>query len=267
MDQVGPQNIFAMADVAGAKWIQSEIIPHIKTKVIILKPETSELAHLELTNALGQNYSNFGEERFVRLTAFKWLGILRAIRQTRPEGVVFSDLDVVWLKRPEIEHHFETGEKFVYCQDDTPKNSTRKHYCTGIMFWPYSQENVSWLEELFTIQKNLIRSGQLTPDEPTFNSLVISDKKFANVVKSLSNQKYVIGHRFFFSFSSKNFRKIIAYHANYVVGEQRKNDRMRAIILRSQKDSRWLIAYTMQLIRELSYRLVHSKYSARRKSL
>jgi len=162
---------------------------------------------------------------------------------------------VVWLKRPEIEPEFELEKDSISCQDDTPRSSTKVHYCTGIMFWPNSHETVGRLQQLFRLQKNQFRQGILTPDEPMFNFLVESDEKFENIVRKLDPRKYVIGHRFFFYFSSKKFNEIVAYHANYVVGEKRKDERMQTVILRSQQNPKWVLAYLSQVFQELKNRL------------
>jgi len=100
-----------MVDKAGADWIDKEIRPVVSSRIVLYEPRESDLKRLSLANAISMtHYSDFGQERFIRLTAFKWDLIHRTLRDSK-SNVFFSDLDVIWLSLPTTD--FETDNESV----------------------------------------------------------------------------------------------------------------------------------------------------------
>lgn len=254
IDNLRPSAIHVMVDKAGADWIDKEIRPVVSSRIVLHEPRESDLKRLSLANASSMtHYSDFGQERFIRLTTFKWDLIQRTLRDSK-SSVFFSDLDVIWLSLPITDFEAD-NESVVWAQDDTPKKSNGNHYCTGIMLWKNTDYASQVLKHLFDLQCTRIISGQVIPDEPTFNLTVRNSNVLSMGTRSLNKETYVVGHRFFFSFFNFKVASIIAFHANYVKGEKEKYQRLEAIRRRSINDYSWMILYFKSLIGEVKKRI------------
>lgn len=254
IDELNPKAIYVMADKAGASWIKEKIEPNVSSRIILFEPHQSDLQKLSLSQSnLLTDYSEFGEQRFIRLTAFKWNLIHRSILDSKSD-VVFSDLDVLWLSSPKI--NFEVDdEAIVWAQDDTPTHSDKPYFCTGIMFWRHSQFSLEVLKEMFQSQCENIISGRVIPDEPTFNLMVKSSDELSHRTRRLSNKTFVVGHRFFFSFFNSKVDSMIAFHANYVKGEGEKYQRLEAIRRRRRRDFSWVLFFFKSFVKEINLRI------------
>lgn len=252
--ELKPKVIYVLADKAGASWIREVLEPHTSIKIILLEPNEFDLHKLALSmDDVMANYSEFGQKRFIRLTAFKWDLIQRSLIDSN-SNVIFSDLDVLWLSSPNIDFEVE-DEAIVWAQDDTPDGASKPYYCTGIMFWRNSALSLTVLREMFHNQCENIIKGRDVPDEPTFNSTVRSLENLKRRTRSLNKDAFVIGHRFFFSFFNSNVDSMIAFHANYVTGEREKYQRLEAMRLRRIGHLSWLFFYFNSLGREVGKRI------------
>ena len=216
-----PKLICCLADKKGKDWVSanSRGFP-----ICFHSPESNhqyaaaddfELGHLQ----------TFGQESFVRLTPYKWDLIASSLRgHPESKGVMFSDLDVYWFKCYEQEDFgFSSVNDHVFAQKDFFRYSQKKHFCTGIMYWPNRAENVALLREMSTAHKDLIFQGNLVPDEPFFNEY-LGVQKNDNKVTELSEKQYVIGHKLLKLLLTKRFstKGISAFHANYLYGDKEK---------------------------------------------
>ena len=152
------------------------------------------------------------------------------MEHSESKGFWFSDLDVIWCRPPEI---LNTDENLIYAQNDAWKKSGNLHFCSGIMFFPNSQKVRKELSELFEIHVKTIESKVLTPDEPIFNSFFVLNNSSPRV-NYLDSDKYVIGHRIIYFLISSRTRisKVVAFHINYVIGDQKKSLVAMAILSR-----------------------------------
>ena len=77
-------------------------------------------------------------------------------------------------------------------------------------------------------------------------------------IEQLNPGAYVIGHRFFQLLISRKlpFEEVIAFHSNYVVGEEAKYRRLKTIELRRNQDWKWAFFY----LRELVIKLVQKSF-------
>jgi len=120
------------------------------------------------------------------------------------------------------------------------------------MLWRNTLDSLHVLEILYQSQLKNVLSGNLIPDEPTFNRWYLSS--FAkNQIKPLDPEGYVIGHKFFHLLSSRGltFSSVIAFHANYVIGERAKFQRLRSVSMRQNKNWKWFVIFSYQLLIKL----------------
>lgn len=256
---INPLRICVAGDTSGQKWI-NELTPVSKRNCLCFHELPSEaLRSLELDNSDKTSYYNFGHERFIKLTVFKWLLLHNALSQHPSQNqIIFSDLDVVWLHQPPLDIFAE--ERYVSCfaavQDDTPQSRENSHFCTGIMLWKNTLDSLQVLDILYQNQLKNLLSGNLIPDEPTFNRWYLSSST-RNQIKSLDPKSYVIGHKFFHLLSSRGlkFNRAIAFHANYVIGEHAKFQRLRSVSMRQHRNWKWFVLFTNQLLIKLKSKI------------
>lgn len=268
IDSLNPRRIYVMADKSGRSWMEKEVMPYIRSNITLFEPREVDLKELSLIQDEHLiDYSEFGKQRFIRLTAFKWDLIRRSLLDSDSD-IFFSDLDVIWLASPEKELAVE-DDAIVWAQDDTPSRLKRKYFCTGIMLWKNSYDSINVLDELFENQCENILLGRDIPDEPTFNLLVRASQEMSKKTRALSAKTFVVGHRFFFSFFNFRINHIIAFHANYVKGEQEKYRRLEAVRRRNVNDYSWIFLFFRCLLKEVRTRIntLDKKIQANAKNL
>ena len=252
---LNPLRVCVAGDTSGQKWI-NELTPVSKKHCLCFHDLPSEaLSSLKLDNSDKTSYYSFGHERFIKLTVFKWFLLHDALSKHPSQAqIIFSDLDVVWLHQPPLDIFAE--ERYVSCfaaiQDDTPTSQIDSHFCTGIMLWRNTLDSLHVLEILYQSQLKNLLSGNLIPDEPTFNRWYLSSSA-KNQIKPLDPESYVIGHKFFHLLSSRGltFSRAIAFHANYVIGEHAKFQRLRTVSMRQHRNWNWVVIFSYQLLIKL----------------
>jgi hypothetical protein len=258
---VHSNTICISGDQSGINWIRKNTPKHRLRDICEHYIPIEMLEKLGLEEGREFCYSRFGEERFIKLTTFKWF-LLEDIMRLHSERkqVIFSDLDVIWLNgklRNPISFKDEDS-CLTLLQDDTPKNTFFPHFCTGIMYWSVCDQNKLILRNLFETQFTNNISGFFIPDEPTFNNFW-RNLENKSMFRILDPAYFVIGHRFFkLVFSRKLYlSKVEAFHANYVVGEHLKYRRLRIVKLRQNGNPLWILL----IVREL-FSMVISKLSS-----
>ena len=256
----GVSRICITGDDSGLDWVDAQVSEYKKTTLCFHQIPKHDLLKLKLDVSSMNEYSAFGQERFIKLTTFKWY-LLKSVLNEHDylDYVIFSDLDVLWLKNPTLSklNSSSLNGPTAAIQDDTPVGATEAHFCTGIMYWSNTSESTKVLESLYDIQFHENLRGNLIPDEPTFNKWFKSMTEPFNI-ELLNPGAYVIGHRFFQLLISRKwpFEEVIAFHSNYVVGEEAKYRRLKTIELRRNQDWRWAFFY----LRELVIKLVQKSF-------
>jgi len=241
---LNPNKICILSDTEGENWIRKYEEEYNLPTICVHKPREADLLSLGLNSNEANKYSEFGKERFIKLTTFKWYLLSDIIMEHNElDGTLFSDLDVLWRKFPEVLYGYADDKKdLVYIQDDSPLKSEKKHFCTGVMYWKNSKMSKKILDELFIAQKLYIQSGNLIPDEPTFNRWY-RDQQISEGVKAVSEKEVVIGHRFLslcVNRSPFNYKSFSCFHANYVVGEARKFLLLNTLSKRINGEMTWI---------------------------
>ena len=245
-----------MADYAGKSWVSEHISDDLKPRLCWHEPHEKSLDALNLADTGMHSYSEFGQERFISLTTFKWELLRKSLNDHADiEYALFTDLDVIWLKDPslEIEKVFRNPSIQVAAQDDTPKKGIQ-HFCSGVMAWRNSLENQHSLELLRSRQLERNISGDFIPDEPIFNQWFQEGNR--KKVVPLDPRKIVIGHRFFHLFLRKKFtfRDLQCFHANYVIGEERKRSRLEAVNFYDCRNLQWIFRFWREAVIYLQQR-------------
>jgi uncharacterized protein (UPF0332 family) len=225
---LNPTKVCVLGDSSGLDWLLKSVPDSHRDSICIHNPPSKETFELNL-NLSHEYYSEFGKERFIKLTTFKWYLLLDALNKHGAiKQFIFSDLDVFWLNIPEpnifLQAKFKDNN--VIAQDDTPKGSAKKHFCTGIMFWTNNSESKKLLDALFQYQLK------------------------SNLEGTLDDRTYVIGHRFFYLVIPFIFRfqNLHAFHANYVIGERAKFKRLRIVQLRHKGNYIWYFLFLSELL-------------------
>ena len=240
MLELNPNRLCYLSDEVGQKWVNSVVKRYKLNDKQLCKHLIKQNVYNELKiNNQIDKHREFGQESFIRLTPLKWLLISQALnKHKREKCVVFSDLDVIWFSLP----NFNTVKRnTVYIQNDFRPKSNKRYYCTGIMIWPQTTQMRYEVKKLYAFQKSLISSGNLIPDEPTFN-LYINQKSFKSKVVALNKSEYVIGHktRKILKENNKSLHKIQAYHANYFTGDKQKTIAMKSLLSKKRKTAYWV---------------------------
>lgn len=238
--------ICCLADVGGTEWLRSAT-SELNQGRICLHPISKESSS-QLRLPENSNHQEFGKESFIRLTPLKWKLIRESlIQHSDCDGVLFSDLDIIWLSNPSLNNEFHQTTH-IFAQDDSYKKELKKHFCSGIMFWPNSELHLQLSENLFDYHLRIIQSGQLIPDEPIFNRF-FAELDRVRLVSSLDIERFIIGHRILrFLVSNNSYReRVVALHANYLVGDNRKDVALKTIIARQQSKAKWIFGFLTML--------------------
>ena len=230
------------SDEAGKEWILANTPDEKLASLCFHDPENFALNSLGLNLSGSEKYSEFGKERFIKLTTFKWhlIGDSLKIHRDSP-GVLFTDLDVIWFQSP-LEQELSGSDSRIFVQDDTPKNHQFIHLCSGVMYFPNNSYSIELLSKLFSEQFNANANGNLIPDEPILNRWFLDSNQDSTKLSVLDREKFIIGHRYFYFLLERRARrqKAVCFHLNYVVGEDRKNRRAKALLSRKVGSFAWI---------------------------
>lgn len=244
------KSICVMGDKSGIEWISGISEKLNCHNLCVHIPSPKDLDALKLSFTEESKYSNFGNERFIKLTTFKWYLIKDVLNRHQDLNfTLFSDLDIIWLQDPSINNFAKFENTFLFVQDDSPLNNQTEHVCSGVMFWRNNNNSKETLKLLFENQLKANVEGYLFPDEPILNLWIKNNTK-KDFYRLLPKSEYVIGHRFFhlilkFGFS---FNNLICFHANYVKGEKRKLRRMKILIDRINNGTYWIIYFPIEIL-------------------
>jgi hypothetical protein len=240
MLELNPIRVCYLSDEEGQKWVNGVVKRYKLNEKLLCKHIIKQNIYNELKiNNQINKHRQFGQESFIRLTPLKWLLILQTLNKHKGEKfVVFSDLDVIWFKPPNLN---TIKRNTIYIQNDFRAKSNTPYYCTGIMIWPQTTQVRYEVKNLYAFQKSLISSGKLIPDEPAFN-LYINQINFKSKVVALNKHEYVIGHKTkkILKENSESLRKIHAYHANYFTGDRQKTIAMKSLLSKKRKNTYWV---------------------------
>lgn len=252
--QTSKLRICVAGDSAGLNWAFRQLPKSEQHRLCSHTLPIKDLEALDIDNSQNHSYSHFGQERFIKLTTFKWYLLHSVLTQHEHLNIViFSDLDVLWLGPPTQElDDYSVRDLLALVQDDTPFGVTYKHFCTGIMFWFNTAESILALAELYDLQFSQNKTCELIPDEPIFNRWYESRSQ-VNAISALPTESFVIGHKFFKCMISnlQTIQVVTAFHANYVVGEKAKYRRLRAIELRNIGNNSWSLLVLVEFARLL----------------
>jgi hypothetical protein len=226
--------------------------------ICVHKAPLSDLKSLKLSIDSKEEYAEFGQERFVKLTTFKWFLIKQSlIKHREVDGVYFSDLDVLWVNMPNKKKTNQILKKgFVALQNDSRPNKNYYRYCTGVMYWKNCKKSVSVLDELYQIQLNNNLNNIFIPDEPTFNSWMFENNQ-KKLIRPFPKDKFVIGFKYFELFINKDrsIQNITCFHANYTIGEKSKFRRLYSIEKRINKEVNSLLPFVLEIVLKVKLKL------------
>lgn len=229
--KLNPKQICVLGDKLGIDSIKTTAEKYNFANICVHYANTQDLKTAGLLKE-DQKYSKFGDERFIRLTTFKWYLIKDSLTKHREfDGVFFSDLDVLWIKKPSTNYLKKLlSNGFVVLQNDSRPNADYFRYCTGIMYWKNCNKSSEVLEILFNLQLSNMARNILIPDEPTFNTWMFSSDH-DHLINPFPKNEFIIGYEYFkiFNLSSKELNKIFCFHANYTVGARSKYRRLKSI--------------------------------------
>jgi hypothetical protein len=232
-----PKRICYLADQKGESWLVETLNRNNANSKILCQHKVNKTYYKQLKINRNLQSRYFGQEDFIRITPLKWLVINQSLVKHRKEKfIVFSDLDVLWLKPPKI-----NNSKKIQIQDDSWKLTRKQHYCTGIMVWPNSTSSKKMTKQIYTFQRNLIIQGNLIPDEPAFNGF-INQYNTTNLITPLNKDSFIIGHRAMALLRKEKgvLDAATAYHANYFVGNYQKEIVLKTVLSRRNNENYWI---------------------------
>ena len=234
--KIHDSTICVAGDSLGLTWVRKNLSASQTRQLCTHQIPEKDLLELNLLPTRYSTYSNFGQERFIKLTTFKWF-LISDILQRHPnlDYVIFSDLDVLWNNSIEdsLEFYFSNSRVNVAGQLDwnTESVEIKKYLCPGIMIWKNSDSSISMVEDIRGFHETKLLDDKNFPDDKAINSWMQIDKNHEKIT-FLSPNDFIIGHRLIAllaetsNFRLKNFK---AFHANYCVGEVRKRFRIKML--------------------------------------
>jgi hypothetical protein len=233
-----PNKICMMVDQHGEAWLKNSVETYYKKKVCLhyIDKKVSTQLGIGLSTS---HFHKYGEKHFMLLTALKWQIISESIKETKNSHfVVFTDLDVLWFKKPNTS---KLDKSRVWLQNDSKPNSKNMHYCTGIMFWPRSNESIKYCKKLYKYQNKVNLSKNYIHDEQAFNKFIKSPGNKLRV-EPLEVDSYLIGHRArkLLVKETDTLKKATAFHANYFKGASTKNLVIKSIESKTNSGIFWI---------------------------
>jgi hypothetical protein len=230
LDMVSGNRICIAANTPGKVWLEKSSTKSVKNRFCFHNEIVEKFSLLDL-NAKG-SYSPYRTTDFRKLTVLKWDLLSDSIlKHNDSDGVIFSDLDILWLKDPKVElEKLLTGKTSMVVQNDSSQ-ARPEWTCTGVMAWLNTTENLHELEMLKNLHLSEISSGHYQDDEDTFNQY-ITDKNTSLKFNRLSKEGFVVGRNFLnlvFERNGFNQKEMICFHANYLTGLARKTESLQAV--------------------------------------
>jgi hypothetical protein len=221
IQNLNPKRICIAANRAGSAWIR-ESIPLALAERMCFHPEVTdnfEFKEFEMKS----EYSVYRSQDFRILTLLKWDLLIESMKlHTETNAVLFSDLDVYWVRDPEVVvSQLIESSSLLYVQDDSSK-ARPSWCCTGVMFWKNDLESIVEIEKARAQHKREIEIGRFQDDEDTFNQ-IISAPYCTLRFERLSQEEFLVGRNFDkVVLISRIRKKIYCFHANYLTGLDRK---------------------------------------------
>jgi hypothetical protein len=221
IQNLNPKRICIAANSAGSAWIREFIPPALAGRMCFHPGVTNNFEFKEFE--LKSEYSVYRSQDFRILTLLKWDLLIESMKfHTETSTVLFSDLDIYWVRDPEVVvNHLIESSSLLYVQNDSSK--ARPFWCcTGVMFWKNDIDSITQIEEARALHKNQIKIGRFQDDEDTFNQIIsVSDCTLQ--FERLSQEEFLVGRNFGKVVLNSRIRnKIYCFHANYLTGLDRK---------------------------------------------
>ena len=224
------RRICIAANSAGKEWLKEVANSNLVNQFCFHDGIVERFPLLDLSEK--GNYSLYRSTDFRKLTLLKW-DLLRdsILKHIDSEIVLFSDLDILWLKDPmeEIKKLLNTTTSMVVQSDSSQERPGWS--CTGIMAWMSTEKNILEIENLRNLQLSQIKSGYFQDDEDTFNQYTgrpVVSLKFSRLPK----EGFVVGKDFLKLVLKRqgfNLRTTFCFHANYLTGLNRKSESLHAV--------------------------------------
>lgn len=229
---IDASNICVITDAPGKVWLLDKIDSTLRSKLCFHsnKEIDAKINYLNIFNE--SNYVGFGNERFFRLMILKWQLILDIFQKHNNEFAIYSDLDVFWRKAPiNTINKLMSSHYVAAIQDDFNEKLNKEYLCPGIMIWKNSQDAKKIVREIYEFQKIKIESNENFPDDKALNAWLSETKRYGEIMR-LSATEFVIGHKFLrlmLNMSNLKVNQLVAFHANYAIGLEKKYIMLKAV--------------------------------------
>lgn len=229
IQNLNPNRICIAANSAGSVWIRESIPLTLAERMCFHSDVTDNFEFKEFQ--LKSEYSEYRSQDFRILTLLKWDLLIESMK-AHPEArtVLFSDLDVYWVRDPqEVASQLIESKSLLYVQDDSSK-ARPSWCCTGVMFWRNATESIVQIEKARGQHKHEIEIGKFQDDEDTFNQIISAPYSTLRFER-LSQEEFLVGRNFGKVILASGIKsKIFCFHANYLTGLDRKFKSLDAMV-------------------------------------
>ena len=250
------------------------IIGYINKSDIANLSQFTELEFLDLTeDALRlelklerDRYRSFDEDYFFQLVQLKWCLINRILNTNPDFHVIYSDLDVLWVKNVSqlIGESFKTlKDAHVLIQSYTA-NPANPRLCMGIVAFRNSFESRDILEKCIELHKSMLQSNPRIGDDDVITHYYKNSEHTSNI-RELPQVMFPVGNLLNL-YSRKNLYPALhaetpyVFHANHVVGLQKKIELLE-IFSKNQSIPLQSISLRHRLYLKILVRLRFAKYN------
>jgi hypothetical protein len=252
------------------------VVGYLKSEDIEGLPQDSRVQYLKLSEFLGdlsdlpllheqsRNYVSFDEEVFFQLVQVKWI-LLRKLLEVF-DVVIYTDLDVIWLEdvAKDFLKTFESKEHMDVIVQDFSYTLSETKLCMGLFAARRSDFSANLIDRCSAIHaSHVIETPRFSDDDAI--SMFYEKCDNPQKIARLPNQSYPVGNliNLFLPFSvlrGLRPRRPMIFHANFVVGQNRKIMLLRLIEFLYSRDFRKFLKFAS------AYLYVLRAYLERRRS-
>jgi hypothetical protein len=176
-----------------------------------------------------KEFVEYGSSQFVKLMDTKMNLIIHALETYKYIHVV--DADIVFLQEL-TESYYEKYSEYdiVYQRDAPPPNEPYHDWtCTGNWLLKYSENTVNFLNKIIEFKSKFPNFGEQEAQREVFRSVGITDIRKYPYAKLTEFPAEEFACGYYVRENATDFKNILVFHANHVVGYERKKELLKKL--------------------------------------
>jgi hypothetical protein len=212
-------------------------VGYIHQEDILALPKAKQITYVKLEIEgfeITDTYQDFGSIQFYKAVIRKWM-LFQKILDLGFENVIYSDLDLVWVRDAsvEIENYFQKQEVEIAVQSIT-QSPAHPSLCMGFFAFRNTPFVREFIEKCLYLHQAYLDEGSFLGDDEVITEMYIKNE-YDERIRELPQTTFPVGQ----SINLFKGRSVIpgmatispyVFHANYVIGIRKKRILLRKFL-------------------------------------